>query len=144
MDLVKLRRQDKIMNPNSNNDKLQSSNQFHALWHSEEDGGGRAYVSFPCALVSSDPKFHLEELSVFYFVLRPTYDGVGDKSPGQTFFGHYPSGQFRLLRGAASFRANGYQSCSHAMLYSCSCFSDCFLSDAEWIFNFLLVREESP
>lgn len=78
-DLVKLQRQDKILHPNGKISQLPSG-QFHALW--SRGGGGeqeRAHVSFPCALVSSEPEFHLEEQSTFFFVLRPTYSSLSDK-----------------------------------------------------------------
>ena len=73
-DVVKQHRQSSILH-SASQVKL-PSNQFHALYM--QDAQEQSYVSFPCALVSSDTKFHLEERSSFFFVIRPTYPAFDD------------------------------------------------------------------
>ena len=79
-EFVKSHRQHNIRHPTSAS-KLPSS-QFHALLDRGDGaaaqggagtGGDKAHVSFPCALVASDPSFHLEEHSTLFFVLRPAF-----------------------------------------------------------------------
>ena len=38
-----------------------------------------ASVNFPCALVSSNLSFHLDESSTFFFVLKPEYPGKDER-----------------------------------------------------------------
>lgn len=89
-------------------------NQFHAVLRIGESKKskdfGVPFVSFPCALKassdSSSLKLHDQGLTLI-FVIRPLYPGVDDSSLGQSFFGHYPSGQFRLLQHQAIFHMQG-------------------------------------
>jgi len=74
-------------------------------------------VQFPCSLssLSTDVTGHFispltsrdTQMLTAFFVLKPAWFGQGSHAPGQRFFGHFPSGQFRFLNGQASFNSFG-------------------------------------
>lgn len=63
---------------------------------------GKKAVTFPCSLQCDTLK--LQGDMTLFFVLSSLWMGVGDTSPGQTFFGTYPDGQLMLLDGLPSFQ----------------------------------------